>query len=83
MIKNRKHGHLGIATNDIEADAKWYVEVLGFEVIGDFHTPDGIHAMFMKLKKPLHITGTCLQKPFMNLDKKKLMLSKKELNGQM
>lgn len=48
MIKNRKHGHIGIATNNIDADAKWYVDVLGFEVIGDFHTPDGVHAIFMK-----------------------------------
>ncbi len=48
MIKNRKHGHIGIATNDLEADSKWYVEVLGFEVIGDFTVPDGTHAKFLK-----------------------------------
>ncbi len=29
-------GHIGLATNDIEADAKWYIEVLGFEVAGKF-----------------------------------------------
>ena len=36
MIKNRKHGHIGLATTDIEADVKWYIDVLGFELIGDF-----------------------------------------------
>ena len=29
MIKNRKVGHIGFGTNDIEATTKWYVEVLG------------------------------------------------------
>ena len=48
MIKNRKHGHIGIATNDLQADSKWYEDVLGFEVIGDFTVPDGTHAKFMK-----------------------------------
>ena len=28
MIKNRKHGHIGLATNDVEKDAKWYEDVL-------------------------------------------------------
>ncbi len=48
MIKNRKHGHIGIATNDLAADAKWYQDVLGFEVTGEFTAPDGTQAKFMK-----------------------------------
>lgn len=48
MIKNRKQGHIGLATNDIEADAKWYQDVLGFELIGDFHAPDGTPIKFLK-----------------------------------
>ena len=40
MIKNRKVGHIGFGTNDIEATAKWYVVVLGFKVIGEFMSPD-------------------------------------------
>ena len=36
MIKNRRIGHIGIATNDVERDVEWYVDVLGFEVTGNF-----------------------------------------------
>ena len=36
MIKNRKVGHIGFGVNDIETTAKWYVDVLGFKVIGEF-----------------------------------------------
>lgn len=48
MIKNRKHGHIGLATTDIEADAKWYIEELGFELIGDFVHPNGNPIKFLK-----------------------------------
>lgn len=36
MIKNRPLGHIGLATNDIEATVKWYIDVLGFRLIGEF-----------------------------------------------
>ena len=36
MIRNRRIGHIGIATNDVERDVEWYVDVLGFEVTGKF-----------------------------------------------
>ena len=36
MIKNRRIGHIGIATNDVARDVEWYVNVLGFEVTGKF-----------------------------------------------
>ena len=48
MIKNRKMGHIGLAVNDLNASAAWYVDVLGFEEIGSFTTPDGIPAKFLK-----------------------------------
>ena len=48
MIKNRKMGHIGLAVNDIEASVKWYMDVLGFELIGSFETPDGVQARFIK-----------------------------------
>ena len=50
MIKNRKHGHIGIATNDLEADARWYQDVLGFGLMGGFQAPDGTSVKFMKNK---------------------------------
>ena len=28
MIKNRRIGHIGIATNDVERDVQWYVDVI-------------------------------------------------------
>ena len=36
MIKGRKLQHIGLACKDVEANAKWYQEVLGYEVIGCF-----------------------------------------------
>ena len=36
MIKNRRIGHIGIATNDVARDVEWYVNALGFEVTGKF-----------------------------------------------
>lgn len=36
MIKNRNMGHIGLATNDLEKDVQWYIDVLGFEVLGKF-----------------------------------------------
>ena len=48
MIKNRKMGHIGLAVNDIEVSTKWYMDVLGFELIGSFETPDGVPARFLK-----------------------------------
>lgn len=48
MIKNRKLGHIGLAVNDLEASVQWYQEVLGFQLIGAFETPDGVQARFLK-----------------------------------
>lgn len=36
MLKNRKLDHIGIASVDPENDVKFYCDVLGFEVIGNF-----------------------------------------------
>lgn len=35
-------GHIGLATNDIDNDVKWYVDVLGFEVAGKFYNGDDV-----------------------------------------
>ena len=40
MIKNRRIGHIGIATNDVERDVKWYINVLGFKIAGKFQNGD-------------------------------------------
>lgn len=48
MIKNRKMGHIGLGVNDLESATRWYMDVLGFELIGSFVTPDGIPAKFLK-----------------------------------
>lgn len=48
MIKNRKHGHIGLGTANLEEDVKWYMDVLGFELIGDFVTETGDPIKFLK-----------------------------------
>lgn len=48
MIKHRKMGHIGLAVSDLETAVKWYVDVLGFELIGSFVTPGGVQARFLK-----------------------------------
>lgn len=49
MIKNRKVGHIGFGTNDIEATVRWYMDVLGFELIGSFTSADNEPIRFLKL----------------------------------
>lgn len=48
MIKNRKLAHIGLGTNDIEATVKWYMDVLGFELIGSFQSPAGEPIRFLQ-----------------------------------
>ena len=36
MLKGRSLDHIGIASVDVEADVQYYVDVLGFRVIGRF-----------------------------------------------
>ncbi len=48
MIKNRKYAHVGLAVNDLETAVNWYVDVLGFKVIGDFKAPDGTLCKFIQ-----------------------------------
>lgn len=47
MIKGRKLDHIGLAVTNLEASKNWYCEVLGFEVIGYFHSGD-IPVYFLK-----------------------------------
>ena len=39
MIKGRKLQHIGLACSDVETNAKWYQDVLGFEVLACFPGP--------------------------------------------
>ncbi len=48
MIKNRRLDHVGIATNQINEDVSWYLDVMGFKLIGDFVVPDGTPCKFLK-----------------------------------
>lgn len=48
MIRDRKQGHLGMASTDINATVKWYIEVLGYEKIGDFKAPNGDNIQFIR-----------------------------------
>lgn len=50
MIKNRKHGHIGLGSAKLDEDVKWYIDVLGFELIGDFVHPNGNPIKFIKNK---------------------------------
>lgn len=48
MIKHRRMGHIGLGVNDLDAAVQWYVDVLGFRLIGAFETPDGVPARFLQ-----------------------------------
>ena len=48
MIKNRKIGHIGLEVANIEETVKWYVDVLGFELIGSFTSEVGEPIRFIK-----------------------------------
>lgn len=48
MIKGRKLDHIGVACTDVEANAKWYQDVLGFEVIGKFKGSSGNNVYFLR-----------------------------------
>ena len=40
--------HIGIAVNDVKADAEWYIKMLGCETMGIFFTPNGEEVHFLK-----------------------------------
>lgn len=48
IFENRKLGHIGLATTDVEADAKWYQEKLGFKQIGKFLNSKGKDVYFVQ-----------------------------------
>ncbi len=47
MLKNRKHHHLNITVVNLEQAKKWYVEMLDFEITGEFQSADGMKAVFL------------------------------------
>ncbi len=51
MIKDRRLGHLGMASRDVDATVAWYVDVLGFEKIGEFKAPNGNDIKFIRHKE--------------------------------
>ena len=51
MIKDRRLGHLGMASRDVDATVAWYVDVLGFEKIGEFKAPNGNDIKFIRNKE--------------------------------
>ena len=48
MFENRPMGHIGLATPCIEETVKWYMDVLGFQLIGSFTTPAGEPVRFLQ-----------------------------------
>ena len=48
MLKNKKHDHLGMATNNLDKLVAWYVDELGFEVFGECVAPDGTPIKFIR-----------------------------------
>jgi len=46
MIKNRAVDHIGIAVEDVEKDAKWYQDTLGFTVKGKFFGEGASHPTY-------------------------------------
>ena len=53
MIKNRPLDHIGLAVTDVEADALWYQQVLGFKVKGKFLNTDGNNVYFLTTRDGL------------------------------
>ena len=48
MSINRIH-HLGLTVTDADASAEWYANVLGFQRVGDYTSPDGArHKVFLR-----------------------------------
>ena len=48
MITHRPLGHIGLATDSIAQTVAWYIDVLGFELIGSFTTPAGEPVRFIQ-----------------------------------
>ena len=46
ILENRRQGHIGLATNDLEKDREWYIS-LGFRETGSFLTPAGEKVCFL------------------------------------
>ena len=48
MISSMKLDHIGIACTDVEVDAKWYQDVLGFSAKGVFSGDGGHNVYFLQ-----------------------------------
>ncbi len=47
MLKNRKHHHLNITVPNYDEAKKWYVDMLNFEITGEFQSKTGTKALFV------------------------------------
>jgi lactoylglutathione lyase len=47
MIKSRKIDHIGLAVPNVEIDAKWYQDILGFSILGKFRGNNGSSVYFL------------------------------------
>lgn len=48
MFTNRKMAHIGLATNHLAEDVRWYQQVLGLKKVGEFSTPSGEPVCFLE-----------------------------------
>lgn len=48
MIKNMKLDHIGLAVPDVEKNAQWYQDILGFTVKGKFVGGHGYNVYFLQ-----------------------------------
>ena len=49
MIKDKKLDHIGLAVPDVEKNAKWYQDILGFTIKGKFESSlHGHHVYFLQ-----------------------------------
>lgn len=48
MIKGKKLDHIGLAVNDVEKNAQWYQDILGFSVKGKFIDDNEKHVYFLE-----------------------------------
>ncbi len=47
MIANRKVDHINLVVKNIDEAVKWYHDMMGYEVIGDFMSHDGRRFMYI------------------------------------
>lgn len=54
--------HVGLCVRDLERSRRFYVELLGFEVVGELQAPDDPTATLLRLDPPVGLRAVYLQK---------------------